>query len=253
MNGSTAFPFGRTLPEETPLHRVPAVWKLLFSFLASAAALRARTPFGFLLLACAAFLLSRSARLSPLFLARSLLSAGMWIGVFAVFSAWGAWGQGMSAAVAAASAVAFRLLFVFWLTLLYTLTTSATEQVAAFVRLLHPLKRLGVPVDAVAFALSLVLTLFPFFLEEGERLRLALEARGLTFGKRPVERLRRLGLFFSAWFRHVFLRAEETAVALALRGFSGEVPVPMWEEKGETHVRPLLFPALCVLAAWVMG
>ena len=251
MRGSGVFPFGRTLPEETPLHRVPAVWKLVFALFASASAFWVRSPFGFFLLVCSALFLSRSSRLSPLFLARNLLYAGVWIGAFAAFSAWGAWEQGVSAAIAAASVVAFRLLFVFWLTLLYTFTTPATEQVAAFARLLRPGKRLGLPVDAVAFSLSLVLTLFPFFLEEGERLRLAFEARGLTFGKRPVEHLRRLALFFSAWFRHFFLRAEETAAALALRGFTGELSFPLREE-GEKDPRPLLVPTLCVLAAWVV-
>jgi len=251
MSGSGVFPFGRILPEDTPLHQVPATWKLAFALFATASAFWIRSPFGLFFLACSLLFLSRMARISLRFLVRNLLSVGVWIGVFAAFSAWGAWEQGVFVAVVTASVVAFRLLFVFWLALLYTLTTSATEQVAAFARLLRPGKRLGVPVETVAFSLSLVLTLFPFFLEEGERLHLALKARGLTFGKHPVERLRRMAFFFSAWFRHLFLRAEETAAALALRGFTGEVPLPPREE-GKRDVRPLLLPAVCVLAAWVV-
>ncbi|GAA4481878.1 energy-coupling factor transporter transmembrane protein EcfT [Microbacterium panaciterrae] len=69
---------------------------------------------------------------------------------------------------------------------LLTLTTRMGELMAVLVRILHPLRRLGVDPDAAALAVSLTITMIPVVAGFAAQLREAQRARGVRLGVRGV-------------------------------------------------------------------
>ena len=98
------------------------------------------------------------------------------------------------------------------------LTTTSTELLSAFARLIRPLRRLRVPVDDIALTLSLAIRFIPVIAEEFNQVRTAQIARGATArGVTFSRKLKIWGAAFSAVFVGLFRRADALAIAMDAR------------------------------------
>lgn len=123
-----------------------------------------------------------------------------------------------------------RLLFLVAFTSLLTLSTKPLQLTEGFERLMTPLKFLGIPTYEIALILSIAIRFIPTILEELERIILAQKARGADLHsinlKRRVQQLMPLmvPLFVSA-----FRRADELALAMEAKGYSGGAGRSRWK------------------------
>lgn len=120
-------------------------------------------------------------------------------------------------------ALRFTLLIV--ILRLLTLTTTPTAIISGLERMLHPLSKTGFPVAELLMIMNLTMAFIPFFLEEGERIRMAQASRGLSLQegslKKRLEGI--LSLLVPLW-RGAFERSAQLAEAMEARGYSGGVP-----------------------------
>lgn len=114
-----------------------------------------------------------------------------------------------SSPAAAASAIA-RVLALVLLAGIVTATTPMAAIVGAFARIIGPLRRFGADPEAIAFALSLTLTLIPVVAGFLADIREAARARGVRVGPRAI-----LILLVRA-LRH----ADQVGEALSARGLA---------------------------------
>lgn len=105
---------------------------------------------------------------------------------------------------------------------LFLLTTASEEITVALEVLLGPLRRLRIPVTEIALTMTLALRFIPLVLEEVQNLVRSVQTRAINWKK--------LGLRGSVqvWFsimerllKNLLLRAEQTAAAMEVRGFTG--------------------------------
>lgn len=106
---------------------------------------------------------------------------------------------------------------------LLTWTTSPLALTQALARLFGPLRKVKVPIDALAFMVSQALAFIPLFWQEADRLIRAQKSRGAPFDHGPL--VKRVGAYLSILiplFLAVIRRAEALAVAMEVRGYRGE-------------------------------
>ena len=114
--------------------------------------------------------------------------------------------------------VAVRMIVLVAASFAVCFTTPSTDLLAAFAWFIGPLRRIRVPVDDIAFTLSLALRFIPVIAEEFQQVRLAQRARGakldsLSFWRRLVV----WGAAFSAVFVGLFRHADALATAMDAR------------------------------------
>lgn len=118
-----------------------------------------------------------------------------------------------------------RLLGFMLLTSLLTLTTSTTELTHGLDSLLSPLKRLGFPAHELALVFAIALRFAPTLGGELERLMKAQASRGADFGEqgrlRFVQRTKNLLPLLVPLFLSALRRAEDLALAMEARGYTG--------------------------------
>lgn len=171
-------PIGAYSPGRSPLHRLPAGFKLLA--LAAGIVVTAivvTTPFGATVaLACA----------GAVFLAAGVGPSRAWplmrgplvmVTIVFVF-------QLIVTDLSRAYVVCAVLLSSIALAVVVTLTTRTNDMLDALVRVLSPLKRLGVRVDLVAMAFALAIRAIPLIAEIAIQVDQARRARGLRPGPR---------------------------------------------------------------------
>ncbi|WP_202081269.1 energy-coupling factor transporter transmembrane component T family protein [Caldalkalibacillus salinus] len=135
-----------------------------------------------------------------------------------------------------AGIVSLRLALLILLASLLTLTTKPLALALGIERLLHPLKKLKVPVHEFALMLTVALRFVPTLTQELERLIKAQRARGATFTKgRTKDRMAAVIPIFIPLLVSSFQRAEDLAVAMEARGYTGG--------EGRTQLRQLHFSA----------
>jgi len=104
-----------------------------------------------------------------------------------------------------------------------TMTTGPAEIVAAIERILHPLRRLGVPSRDLAMGASIALRFLPVYLEELDRIRTARAARGGDMpGQGIGARFRAARMTAVSVLLGTFRRAGELADAIEARGYAGQ-------------------------------
>ena len=114
--------------------------------------------------------------------------------------------------------VAVRMIALVAASFIVCLTTTSTDLLAAFTRLIGPLRHIRVPIDDVSLTLSLALRFIPVIAEEFVQVRAAQIARGASMEGVPFSRkLRIWGAAFSAVFVGLFRRADALATALEAR------------------------------------
>ena len=96
-------------------------------------------------------------------------------------------------------------------------TTTATQLVDALRSLMKPLRAVRVPVDDIAFALTLAVRFVPVIGEEVMRIRSAQAARAVEHSTGLRARLRRWGNTFVSVFVGLFRRADSLSRAMDAR------------------------------------
>jgi energy-coupling factor transport system permease protein len=109
----------------------------------------------------------------------------------------------------------------FYAPTLFLLVTSPEEVVLALTSLTAPLKRLGVPIVEVMLTLTLALRFVPLVLEEIQNLVRAVRTRAIVWKRLGLRRSMQIGLvILERLLKNLFLRAEQTALAMQARGFT---------------------------------
>jgi energy-coupling factor transport system permease protein len=106
-------------------------------------------------------------------------------------------------------------------TALYLLTTAPEEITVALEVLLQPLKRWRVPITEVTLTLTLSLRFIPLVLEEIQNLIRAIRTRAINWKKLGIRGTIQLCLLLAdRLIENLFLRAEQVASAMTVRGFT---------------------------------
>lgn len=120
--------------------------------------------------------------------------------------------------LSAALLVAVRMILLVVASLIVSYTTTSTGLLRAFSWIIGPLRHVRVPVDDIAFTLSLALRFIPVIAAEFEQVRKAQLARGAALDGLPLRRkLEVWGAAFAAVFIGAFRRAASLADAMDAR------------------------------------
>lgn len=116
--------------------------------------------------------------------------------------------------------IAIRMIALVAASFVVCLTTTSSALLQAFCFFIAPLRRLHVPVDSIAFTLTLALRFIPLIAEEFSTIRSAQMSRGGDIAGQPLKRkLEIIGSAFSAMFIGLFRHADNVATAMDARCF----------------------------------
>lgn len=110
-----------------------------------------------------------------------------------------------------------RILLLAWASLLVTYSTTSTQLMDAFSSFLAPLKKLGVPADDIALALSLAVRFIPLISEQLDQVRRAQLSRGAAFDGGPLQAIRAWVGALVPVLVGLFRRGETLALAMEAR------------------------------------
>jgi len=141
-----------------------------------------------------------------------------------------------------------RLLSMIWAASIIAWTTTPIAFADATEKLLKPLSYLKIPVRDIAMILLLAMRFVPTLLNDARELRLAQQARGAVFGKGSiVARVKSIIPLIVPLFVGAFRRAETTAVALTVRGYSSDI------ERTSLYPLKLRAPDFAVIAIAIVA
>jgi energy-coupling factor transport system permease protein len=104
---------------------------------------------------------------------------------------------------------------------LFLLVTAPEEITAAIASIFAPLKFLKVPVVEIVLTLTLALRFVPLVLEEVQNLGRAMRTRSINWKKLGFKRTTQIWLILAErLIDNLFIRAEQTASAMQVRGFT---------------------------------
>lgn len=199
----------------TPVHRCDARAKILLLLAYSIAIFFVRTWLGMAAFVAVAVLAAVVARIPARHMLVPLVPVAV-LAAFAVVFAFAAapgW-EGLLSGLF----VGVRMVALVAASFVVCLTTTSTDLIDAFSRLISPLGALGVPVRDIAFTLSLALRFIPVIVDEFASVRKAQIARGADIEGLPFKRrLQVWGAAFSAVFVGLFRHADALANAMDAR------------------------------------
>ncbi|HEY9887923.1 MAG TPA: CbiQ family ECF transporter T component [Candidatus Obscuribacterales bacterium] len=140
---------------------------------------------------------------------------------------------------------------------LFLLTTAAEEVTVAIEVLMRPLRSLKIPVTEIALTLTLALRFIPLVLEETQNLIRSVQTRAINWKKLGFRGSVQVWLAVTErLLKNLLLRAEQTAAAMAVRGFT--TPNTHRVQWSELRLRSADGIALMLLAGfwyarWVRG
>jgi energy-coupling factor transport system permease protein len=106
-------------------------------------------------------------------------------------------------------------------TTLFLLTTAPEEITSALELFMQPLKRLRIPVTEIVLTLTLSLRFIPLVLEEVQNLARSVRTRAINWKKLGLRRSAQLWIMVAEkLLENLLLRAEQTATAMNVRGFT---------------------------------
>ncbi len=141
--------------------------------------------------------------------------------------------------------ITLRVLFLFTVTTLLTLTTSVVSLTDGLESLLKPLKMIGLPSQELVMTLVIALRFVLILAEELEKIIKAQMARGVAFDQGNfIQKTKKLFPVFLPLFIGAFKRAEELIVAMEARSYTGG--------KGRTKMKTLRMSSSDLSAAFVM-
>lgn len=104
---------------------------------------------------------------------------------------------------------------------LFLLVTAPEEITAALASILSPLKLIKVPVVEIVLTLTLALRFVPLVLEEVQNLGRAMRTRSINWKRLGFKRTTQIWLILAErLIDNLFIRAEQTASAMQVRGFT---------------------------------
>lgn len=104
---------------------------------------------------------------------------------------------------------------------LFLLTTAAEEVTVALEVLMRPLRSLKVPVTEIALTVTLALRFIPLVLEETQNLIRSVQTRAINWKKLGIRGSAQVWLaVIERLLKNLLLRAEQTAAAMEVRGFT---------------------------------
>ncbi|HPJ25168.1 MAG TPA: energy-coupling factor transporter transmembrane component T [Synergistaceae bacterium] len=134
--------------------------------------------------------------------------------------------------IVGATRMGLRLLFLVIFAGYLTLTTSPMELADGIESLFSPFRKIGFPAHEMAMMMTIALRFIPTLLDETDRIMKAQLARGANLEEGgPFRRLRAFVPVLIPLFLIVFQRAEDLAVAMDARCYTGG--------KGRTRMHPL--------------
>jgi energy-coupling factor transport system permease protein len=145
-----------------------------------------------------------------------------------------------------------RISLVIMASFVVTFTTTSTQMTDALSSILNPLRKLHVPVDDIAFTLSLALRFIPLLFDQLAQIKTAQASRGAQFDTGSIwQRLKTWMVVLIPLFVGFFRQAETVAEAMDTRCYGAEqrtslnarsVPVSAWAQFGAALI-------LCVIGA----
>ncbi len=128
--------------------------------------------------------------------------------------------------------ISLRVLFLFTITTLLTLTTSMVSLTDGMESLLNPLSKIGLPAQELVMTMVIALRFVLILAEELDKIVKAQMARGVAFDRGNfIQKTKKLFPVFLPLFINAFKRAEELIVAMEARSYSGG--------KGRTKMKTL--------------
>ena len=208
------------IPADTPIHACDARVKIVLLLAFTIAVFFVGSWWGMALCAGVVLALVAIAKLPAKHLALLMVPVAI-LALFAVvFNATGAAsdGRGAAAGLAAGALVAVRMLLLVLASFIVCFTSSSSELLEGFARLMAPLRALRVPVDDVALVLSMALRFIPMIAEEYQRIHDAQAARGARFDNGSVgARIKAHAAVLIPLFVGLFRRADSIALAMDAR------------------------------------
>lgn len=144
-------------------------------------------------------------------------------GVGSCVTLWSVWLIKLSTcSVLAVLTMLFRLISLFLLTGLLTMTATISELTHGIENLLRPLKRIGFPAHELSMVFTIALRFVPTLVEELEKLLKAQAARGadIRLGSNPVQRTRQFLPILAPLFLTTLRRSEILIEAMEARGYA---------------------------------
>ncbi|MEI4832478.1 energy-coupling factor transporter transmembrane protein EcfT [Bacillus sp. FJAT-53711] len=221
---------GRYIPGESAIHRLDPRTKLLIVFLYVFVVFLANNAISYGLLFLYALIALFFAKV-PIRYILSGLKPILWIFLFTFFlhiftTKEGAvlvqfgWFSIYEKGLQQGIYISIRFLVIILMTTLLTLTTTPIEITDGMETLLHPLKRLKVPVHEIALMMSISLRFIPTLMDETSKIMKAQASRGIDFAGGPIkDRLKAIISLLVPLFISAFKRAEDLAIAMEARGY----------------------------------
>ena len=216
---------GAYAPGATVVHRLDPRAKLVCLLASSVAAFSAPAPWGLAVVALGLVATLVASRTSPATVLRGLRPAALILALSVVSNAVVLVGQpGVSVeGLARSAAVVCRIALVVGFALAFSSTTPPPAMADGLAALMAPLRRVGVPVGAIAMSASIALRFIPLTVEEVDRIRCAQRARGARLDEGGMlRRVRSWGQVLVPLFVGLFRRADELASAMCDRCYTGE-------------------------------
>lgn len=216
---------GAYAPGSTPLHRLDPRAKLVMLLVATVATFATSSPWGLLVMAAGLAAALVASKTSPATVLMGLRPAALILALSVASNAIILVGQpGFSPeGLVRGAFVVCRIALVVGFALSFSSTTPPPAIADGLAALLAPLRRVGVPVGAVAMSASVAMRFIPLTAEEVDRIRCAQRARGARLDEGgPLRRLRGWGQVLVPLVVSLFRRADELAGAMVDRCYTGE-------------------------------
>jgi energy-coupling factor transport system permease protein len=118
--------------------------------------------------------------------------------------------------------MSIRVLLLFLMTTILTLTTSTVELTDGTEALLRPLQKIGMPAQELALTMVIALRFVPTLAEEAEKIIKAQTARGVDFKQGNfIQKMLKLFPVLLPLFVNAFKRADELITAMESRCYTG--------------------------------
>lgn len=144
-----------------------------------------------------------------------------------------------------------RFSLVLMLTSVVGLSTKPMDLTTGVELLLSPLKLIGVKIQELALILAISLRFIPTLQDEGMRLKLAQESRGIQFDEGNfIEKIKKVIPLILPIFIGSFYRAHEMANALDVRGYTSEKNRTKYKKFSFSY-KDLLFISTIVLIMFI--
>jgi energy-coupling factor transport system permease protein len=138
-----------------------------------------------------------------------------------------------------------RLLFLFSIAVMVTLTTSTIAISDAVAAMLKPFERFDVPAFEISMMVSIALRFIPTLTDSFADIKKAQQARGAVFNEGgPLHRLQGIVVLMVPLFAQAFRHAEDLALAMESRCYHGGQ---------RTHYRELRFKSRDLIATIIVA